>query len=333
MTLCCTFRHCDPIMNSAFASSLNPASARALAEEFEQISFSDFASGQDCEDRKLFLVFLHGKRAVEPLKYKQATSSRHSMPFKNKLQQINYDRFFLFGDPRSNKVVALFTSTEKESRIVTRYHSEIYPGKIVALIEPRIKGTMIDSQNLLVSTTEPLIPVPNTVMNLSLNELPPFDIENETDIKSFHFVTDELQLKYVIPTVDLCSGTFCDGQAVKETMCVCIEKSGIKEWGLRALVQCPQLSLERTSHQKSSFVSVKFAKMVTINHNSLRPQDAAGFSLVQFRKAVRDFVAAINNPTSSSISNCPRGFRVVGWFKPSKLENPRIPRDLNRAYC
>ena len=94
----------------------------------------------------------------------------------------------------------------------------------MALIEPRIKGTMIDSQNLLISTTEPLIPVLNTLMNLSFNELPPFDIENETDIKSFHFINDELQLKYVIPTVDLRSGTFCDGQAVKETVCVCIER-------------------------------------------------------------------------------------------------------------
>ena len=108
----CIYRDSDPIMNSAFASSLNPASARALADEFEQIAVSDFASGADCEDKKSFLVFLHGKRAVEPLKYKQATSSRQSMPFKNKLQQINYDRFFLCGDPKSNKVVALFTSNK-----------------------------------------------------------------------------------------------------------------------------------------------------------------------------------------------------------------------------
>ena len=96
------------------------------------------------------------------------------------------------------------------------------------LIELRIKETMIDSQNLLISTTEPLIPVPNSQMNLSFNEMQAFGIENETDNKSFHFVTDERQLKYIISTlkniistVYLCSGNFCDGQTVKETLCVC----------------------------------------------------------------------------------------------------------------
>ena len=97
-------------------------------------------------------------------------------------------------------------------------------------------------------------------------------------------------------------------------------KSGLKEWGLRALVQCPS-SIGKNIASEVSFVSVNFAKMITINHNTLRPQDAAAFNLVQFRRAVRAFVDAINNPTVSSMSNCPRGFRVVGWFKPSKLEN------------
>ena len=309
-------------MNSAFPSSLNPVAARALAENFEEITFSDFCSGNDCEDKKLYLIYLHGKRSAEPLKYRQSTSARTIVPFKNKLQQTNYDRFFLLGDPKSNRVVALFSSNDKESRILTRYHTEIHPGKVVAIIEPRIKGTMIDSQNLLIATSEPFIPVPKTTCSPSFNELPPFDIENETDIKCFHFSTNQLSLKYIIPTVDLCAGEFCDGQASRETMCVCVEKSGVKEWGLRALVQCPELSLERTSHQKSSFTSVKFAKMMTLNHNTIRPQDACGFSLMEFRRSVRDIVDCINNlDEGEPTSNCPKGFQIIGWFKPSKLES------------
>ena len=99
------------------------------------------------------------------------------------------------------------------------------------------------------------------------------------DIKHFHFITKDLQLKFITPTTDLCSGNFCDDQANKGTMCACIEKTGVKEWGIRALVECSQLTLERTSHQKSSFISVAFAKLATVDHRSLRPDIWREFQL------------------------------------------------------
>ena len=51
----------------------------------------------------------------------------------------------------------LHPAISKESRVLTRYHLELYPGKVVAIIEPRIRGVMIESQNLLITTSEPLI--------------------------------------------------------------------------------------------------------------------------------------------------------------------------------
>lgn len=63
--------------------------------------------------------------------------------------------------------------------------------------------------------------------------------------------------------------------------------------------------------------------MVTINHNNPR-QDEAGFKLVDFRKSVRAFVEKVNKGTDdgqSSNATCPKGFKIVGWFKPSKMEN------------
>ena len=119
----------------------------------------------------------------------------------------------MFGDPDSHRVLALFSSNGKESRILTRHHNLIRPGHVVAIIEPRITGTMVDSQNILISTSNPIIAVPESECNLTFNELPPYDIESETDIKHFHFITKDLQLKFITPRTDLCSGTFCDGQA------------------------------------------------------------------------------------------------------------------------
>ena len=108
-----------------------------------------------------------------------------------------------------------------------------------------------------------------------------------------------------------------------EILCVCVcVKSVVKEWALRALVQCPELSLERTSHQKSSFTSVNLAKMMSLNHNTIRPQDTSGFSLMEFRRSVREIVDCIKNlDEGEPTSNCPNGFQIIGWFKTSKVES------------
>ena len=129
----------------------------------------------------------------------------------------------------------------------------------------------------------------------------------------FHFCSHSLQLKFLVPTVDLCSGKFCDGQAAGSTTCVCVEKSGIKEWGIRAVIHSEELDITRTSHQKSTFTSVAFAKLCVLNSNVIRPQDAT-FNLIHFRRNIKEFIVAINNQEQTP------GFEVMGWFKPSKQE-------------
>ena len=189
-------------MNSGFASSLTPAAAHVLSLEYEEISFVNFIAGDDTEDRKLYLVYIHGKRSTEPIKYKMPSGSKSNIAYKQRLLPLTYDRFFLFGDPASNRVLALFSSNEKESRILTRYHNLIKPGQVVVIIEPRITGTMVDSQNVLITTSNPILAVPETECTLTFNEMPPYDIESETDIKFFHFITKDLKLKFVTPTTD-----------------------------------------------------------------------------------------------------------------------------------
>ena len=98
-----------------------------------------------------------------------------------------------------------------------------------------------------------------------------------------------------------------------------------------------QLAIERNSHQKSSFTSIKFAKAVIMNHERIRPQDANMFYLVAFRRNVEEFTQFIN--TGALLTNtacawrvrCPSrdGFRVIGWFKPSKVEKNHLLRFTN----
>ena len=108
-------------------------------------------------------------------------------------------------------------------------------------------------------------------------------------------------------------------------MCACIEKTGVKEWGIRALVECIELSLEGTSHQKSSFLSVAIAKLPTVGHRNLRPQDGITFNWMAFKRNIREFIPAINNP-NDLLLDAPRPplqlvFKVNEQFKPSKFDS------------
>ena len=299
-------------MNSAFPTSLNLNAAIELSGEYQRMNFFAFESGEDSEDKKILAVFLHGKRLVEPIKYQTKLFGKGASTSKGRVVQTSYDRFFLFGDVDSNKVFALFASNDKESRVLTRYHAHLSPGCCVSIIEPRLKGVMIDTTNTLITTSEPFIPLQKKCP-IGENILPPYDLSSESDMIWFHFVTTSLSLKYPVPTVDLCSGHFCDGQAAGSSLCVCVEKTGLPEWGIRCLVACDELDLTRTAHQKSTFVSVKFSKMCVVNHNFIKPQDSS-FQLIAFRRNLREFINEINNLESNA------GYEVMGWFKPSKQD-------------
>ena len=103
-----------------------------------------------------------------------------------------------------------------KSKVLTRYHLQLFPEKMVSIIEPRIKGTIIDSSNILVITSEPLIPNDGPLFRPTFNEMPPFDIDSETD-KDFPLPHYFLEIN---PSTELCSGHFCDGQGSSKTLCV-----------------------------------------------------------------------------------------------------------------
>ena len=181
---------------------------------------------------------------------------------------------------------------------------------------------MIDSTNLLISTSEPFIPGTRHLLLATMNCL--LTSWSETDITWFNFCSETLQIKFLVPTIDLCNGKFCDGQAAGTTTCVRVENSGVKEWRLRGVTHSNELDQSRTSHQKSTFTSVSFAKLSVLNTNLIRPQEAP-FNLIQFRRNIRELIAAVNTQQNGP------GFEVMEWFKPSKQEGEASLRCMNTS--
>ena len=104
---------------------------------------------------------------------------------------------------------------------------------------------------------------------------------------------------------------------VQAAHCVCVEKTGLPEWGIRCLSTCNELDLTQTAHQKSAFISVKLSKLCVVNHKFIKPQDSS-FQLITFRRNLREFINGINNLQDSA------GFEVMGWFKPSKQDGESL---------
>ena len=298
-------------MTSSFPQSFDSAAAYVLSQQYEPKLFVDFLEEDDSEDIKVFLVYLYGKRSTEPnIRFKNTHKGAKS-PYKTSLQTATYDKYLLFGDPNSNKIAAIFTGNEKESSVLLRYHGKLEPGMLVAVIEPRVKGSLHETDNVLFTTSEPLIPCPRTDAPPTFNELPPFDVVNEPEMKFFHFKTTSLEIKFAKGHPNVCPGELCDGQ-LPATTCICVEKTGITTWAFEGLVRSKELKLERTSHQDSNFISVKFARFCTINHKHHRPSDGNNFDIVAFKKNNRELIKAINEDEILP------GFEVMGWFKPSK---------------
>ena len=145
-----------------------------------------------------------------------------------------------------------------------RYHAKLVPGMTVAVIEPCVKGSLNDSDNVLKTTSEPLIPCPRADAQPTFNELPPFDVFREPEMKFFHSSTTSMEIKFLKGHSNVCSGDLCDGQ-LPTTTCICVEKTSVSTWAFQGLLRSKELNLERTSHQGSNFLFVRFATLCKIN--------------------------------------------------------------------
>ena len=301
-------------MNSFLQPGLNFAQAMSFVmNNYEEVELDDLLLSSDGENKRMKLVFLHGKKSSEPLKIRNAIKNTPYSSRKGPVP-VSYDRFFLFGVPSENRVVCMFTNDERHSRIVTRYHNKLFPGCYLWMLDIKLKGTLSDSENMLIHTEDPIIPFDTwSDLYLDARVLPPFDIDTETDMKFFCFQSDSVELKFPVATTNLCAGSICDGQnGLQKENCICIEKSGLSEWGVRGNISCREFQTGRLMHQECQFLSVAFSKFVTDNHRSIKPDSVTSFNPMLFRKCCKKVIDIVNECC---------GFYLLGWFKPSKTSS------------
>ena len=247
---------------------------------------------------KLPCILLHVKKTSTPVKMYRVRE-------KAKIMEAAFHRFLLFAEAGSERVFGMFTSNDTETSQLLRFSPNLHPGATCLLLNPRHRDEkyLQDSDNALLTTAEPLVPI---FLEDASTVLPKYS-PKMADFQHFCFNTVTLEVLSVCTVSHLCSGKFCDGQTLKDA-CGCKETDLKKHsWGVTLELICDELKGERVGFLSVYFTSKRVVSLFTDSYSSLTP-DTDNFDEFDFEDAVLKCVKHLNENG---------GFRVHGWLKPS----------------
>lgn len=233
-------------------SILSTDDAEAMQEiiELTTIPASDLpASGRDgTTDSKLICRVLHSKAAPEkPIRFARFQPGQNSNNQKKMNVEQSYHKWILCGCILSEEVVALITRTSSESTLLLKFHGDIFPGALIAVVEPETVG-ILPRGTKLIRTSDRLIPVD---ANEELGKLPKA-IELSVQFQMYHFFLPQLEVVHSGVVIDRCPGVLCDAQTPANKQCPCesVDRT-LRKWALSLTVKSDVLnqSFEIISHQ------------------------------------------------------------------------------------
>lgn len=183
--------------------SANLSQAMTIAQKFAQISLIELNDPSANHHRKrIDCLFL----AARPPKKQTLVYQSRGIGAKRRQLESSYHRFFLFQVVNTTTVFAMFTVNQDSSLQLLKYWKELKPGTSVSILNPKIEGTLPSSNNLLLTSSNPLIPC---AVVAPVNVMPPeIVLANSNDYQAFSFITTKLNLENVCLRNDQCPGFF-----------------------------------------------------------------------------------------------------------------------------
>ena len=235
-------------------------------------------------------------------------TSRQPSGSKKKQLETTYHRFCLFQN--SSDVVGLFTKTESQSFVLFQYWKDIRPGVAVSILNPKIEGLLNTSNNLLISSANPLI---NCAVVDRGNVLPP-TVVNSTgnDYIAFSFISVTFKFENMVLRKDLCNGILCDGQVGdKGEPCCCISTESRHIPVLETFIKDSVLNGCDNQYRNIVFRSRHFVSYLVRNPSSIDLRSHL-FDELDFEDS------AIQQIRRIRVNG---GARITGWIKPSVHHN------------
>ena len=218
----------------------------------------------------------------------------------------SFNRFVLLGVDREQVCVAVFTDNIDHTKTLFQYFPKMQPGTKVSILNPRLRGYIGETNTVLVTTSQPLIP---HCLHEPTVSLPPKPLTENEDYSYFNFSTKDLTIANSTYIVNACNGVLCDGTGNKNEVCGCISSNN-RAVALYTELYCSEFEmLDRVDVPIVSFTSVSLGELVLAEKFdvlALPPHD------------VDDGIRML--ATAQRVS----GFRIIGWCRAPKESDNSI---------
>ena len=177
-----------------------------LQDKFREISLQELENS--VAPRRYYPSFLlHSRKCTQPPKMSRSYN-KNAASKKTSSEIVAAHDFFLFGLPETQFCICVYTKAASETAKFLHFEL-LFPGQSVALVLPKIQGKQTGTDNLIVSSSEPLIPLKEP-LNLIRTHLPPV-ISDSPDYRFFHYRTSSFAVEDPFAITKRCNGVLYDG--------------------------------------------------------------------------------------------------------------------------
>ena len=302
---------------SFLTNSINMVEAQGFLEKkFQQVHLHDVEENN--LPRRSFLsgFLLHSRKCNQATKITRHVNK--GLPNKRSQSElIAAHGFFLIGFPETPFCVCIYTKSAAETNKLLQFDQQLFPCCNVAAVQPKIQGKQSGTDNLIIATNEPLVPLP-TRNPLVKQHLPPV-ITDTPDYRFLHFETSTLQIEEAFAVTKRCNGRLCDGASSIASSCLCTNDRGRSTWAIHLKIKSTELSVERLENCKAEMTSIRMQNWFVNQPNDLEPGEHS-WDTFDFADKIIEYMEAVNEQTGQKIE-------VMGWYKPSSLDNEGVIRD------
>ena len=277
---------------------------------------------QELEDnrtpRRCYLsgFLLHTRKCSQTPKLTRGYS-RNVASKKVASEMIAAHGFFLFGIPESQFCVCIYSKSPTETEKLLQFDDQLFPSQSVAIVQPKIEGRQSGTDNLILSSAEPIVPL-DVMLSLHRSHLPPV-ISDSPDYRFLHFMTTSMTVDEPFAISKRCNGLLCDGSKSAIPTCLCTNQRGRSTWAITMKIWSQELCREKLDTCVAELTSVRLRSLFVNTPNEIQPGEH-DWDPFEFADQITDF-------TSAAIGQQDQSVEILGWYKPSNIDADGIVKE------
>ena len=150
--------------------------------------------------------------------------------------------FFLFGLPETQFGVCIYSKSAAETTKLLQFENVLFQSCCVGLVQPKIVGKQTGTDNLILSSAEPLVPLRKRPV-LKTTHFP--SLIESPDFRFLHFMWSTVTINEPFAVTKRCNEKLCDGSSAVSVTCLCSINRGRSTWAINLKVKSEEPSRDR----------------------------------------------------------------------------------------